>query len=411
MTELNIIGSILSGFTYGSHEVKNVVVPSGVKKISRLAFCNSIIESIFIPEGVTHIGTEAFKGCTLLTDISIPKSVTNLGEDVFSDTPWFKNLYEYFSIIGDGFLIKYNGKDTNVIIPDTVKQIYFNAFFTKSIESIEIPDSVINIHHGAFGYCRLLKQLTIPDSVQKIGSHAFMNCYSLKSITLSKKLTQIPSFAFYGCLSLKQITIPKGVTQIDSCAFGRCSNLEQVDIPHSVVEIGLNAFEKCFSLQKIYIPNSAMISHNHIFFQCKSMKEITIYNNTFDCQSWELDYFVPNDVRMLLLYDDYSTQIHPSIKNPLVYWLYFDKLKTTAESYIRQNTVDVISHFINSNDYDKVRRLFECGKFVSQSNIMDLVEATILNTQNDGDVSIQLFIMDYKNKFFPDTDLFDNLLM
>ena len=62
-----------------------------------------------IPNGVTHIGDEAFSGCESLTSINIPNSVTNIGNCAF---------------YGCGFL-----------------------------KSINIPDSVTNIGDRAFYYC------------------------------------------------------------------------------------------------------------------------------------------------------------------------------------------------------------------------------------------------------------------
>ena len=62
-----------------------------------------------IPNGVTHIGDEAFSGCESLTSINIPNSVTNIGNCAF---------------YGCGFL-----------------------------KSINIPDSVTNIGDRAFSFC------------------------------------------------------------------------------------------------------------------------------------------------------------------------------------------------------------------------------------------------------------------
>ena len=38
---------------------------------------------VIIPEGVTEIGDNAFKGCTSLESITIPKGVTSIGESAF----------------------------------------------------------------------------------------------------------------------------------------------------------------------------------------------------------------------------------------------------------------------------------------------------------------------------------------
>ena len=42
------------------------------------------ITEFSIPEGVTEIGWNAFRGCTSLRSIDIPNSVTKIGDNAFS---------------------------------------------------------------------------------------------------------------------------------------------------------------------------------------------------------------------------------------------------------------------------------------------------------------------------------------
>lgn len=46
--------------------------------------CTELTE-VVIPEGVTEIGMWAFSDCTALTGITLPSSVTDIGEDAFYD--------------------------------------------------------------------------------------------------------------------------------------------------------------------------------------------------------------------------------------------------------------------------------------------------------------------------------------
>ena len=156
-------------------------------------------------------------------------------------------------------------------------------WWCKSLQSVTIPESVINIKGNPFAYCpakvinhsnhftifegnlytsdrrKLISYLskgenfTIPDSVTSIGNSAFEDCDSLQSVTIPDSVTSIGYRAFYYCTSLQSVTIPNSVTSIGDEAFSGCSFLQSVTIPDSVTSIGDCAFDDCSSLQSIII--------------------------------------------------------------------------------------------------------------------------------------------------------------
>ena len=148
----------------------------------------------------------------------------------------------------DGIAIsKYKGNDISVEIPSeiggkTVVSICYGAFEGKDIESVIIPDSVIEIVSFAFSDCKSLKNVEIPDSVTKIDDYAFSKCDSLKSIT-----------------------IPDSVEIIGTGSFGDCTGLESMTIPDSVKEIGQFAFANCPSLKKVSLPADCKVDDTAFF--------------------------------------------------------------------------------------------------------------------------------------------------
>ena len=129
--------------------------------------------------------------------------------------------------IEDGVLIRYTGKDKDVVIPDGVTRIGAKAFFScRSLTSITIPDSMTSIGDSAFYECKSLTSITIPDSVTSIGRYAFYGCTSLTSITIPDSVTSIGYEAFCGCKSLTSITIPNRVTWIGKYVFYGCQNIK-----------------------------------------------------------------------------------------------------------------------------------------------------------------------------------------
>ena len=148
-----------------------------------------------------------------------------------------------FEIDEDGELTRYRGFDKNVVIPDGVKAIGYDAFANATlVESVIIPDSVIFIGGDAFCYCTGLKSIVIPDSVTEVKWGAFYGCTSLKSVQLSKSLKILSERIFSNCDSLEAITLPSGITDIEQNAFEGCDSLESVTIPASVTSIDRDAF-------------------------------------------------------------------------------------------------------------------------------------------------------------------------
>jgi len=174
-----------------------------------------------------------------------------------------------FEINEEGVLIRYRGEDTEVILPEGIREIGDSAFVDQRgvqrlicddepydaplMESLTIPDGVEKIGGYAFAYCLNLEKVEMADSVRSIGERAFEGCASLKSIRLSRGLTEIADCTFFLCENLKAIELPEGITAIGTRAFFSCWNLKKVTLPESLVRIGPNAFEDT-DLSQIILP-------------------------------------------------------------------------------------------------------------------------------------------------------------
>ena len=98
-----------------------------------------IIKRIIIGDGITTIGSSAFRNCFALNSVTIPNSVRTIGEAAF----------EYCS----------------------------------ALTSVTIPNSVTKIGESAFAGCRSLKILTFGSGLQSIGREAFSNCTNITQIS------------------------------------------------------------------------------------------------------------------------------------------------------------------------------------------------------------------------------------
>ena len=194
----------------------------------------SAIEKVEIGDGVTSIGSNAFRSFSLLSAITIPVGVTSIGSNAF------RSCYSLSAItipVGmtsiDGYAFNSCYSLSAITIPDGVTSIDSYAFYNcSSLSAITIPVGVTSIDGSAFQYCYSLSAITIPVGVTSIGSNAFYNCYSLSAITIPVGVTSIGSNAFRSCSSLSAITIPVGVTSIDGSAFHYCTGVRYYDFTH-----------------------------------------------------------------------------------------------------------------------------------------------------------------------------------
>lgn len=111
--------------------------------------------------------------------------------------------YKY-EVLNDGTarLWQYTGKDKFVKIPSkinnyNVSSLLFTFSENKTVEKVQIPDSVKEIGQNAFFCCESLKSIELPSSVTTIGVDAFYRCYNLKEIKFGNSLKYINISAFY----------------------------------------------------------------------------------------------------------------------------------------------------------------------------------------------------------------------
>jgi len=135
------------------------------------------------------------------------------------------------------------GCPKDIIIPDKIEELPVrtignNAFRSKQLKSVIIPDSVTSIREGAFIYNQLTS-VTIPSSVITIEKNAFHN-NCIKNLNISDGVTTIGDGAF-AYNQLTNIIIPNSVISIGKTAFQK-NQLTSITIPSSVTNLGGGAF-------------------------------------------------------------------------------------------------------------------------------------------------------------------------
>lgn len=150
---------------------------SSVETIADYAFRSaSSLKRIHFPQNLKSIGTICvFRQCLNIERISVDK------DNLFYSSDDFGALYNHDKSI------RYKAPTglscTNAYIPETVTEIYDNAFRGSKAEILKIPFSVTTIHYGVFGRRVNLKAAYIPSSVTVIKDNSFSICND-KELTL-----------------------------------------------------------------------------------------------------------------------------------------------------------------------------------------------------------------------------------
>lgn len=132
----------------------------------------------------------------------------------------------------------------------------FNKYY--SLETITIPNSIIELKNEFVSGCSSLKCFIIPSSVTIINNSSFYECYSLKNVVLSNSITSIGNSAFSYCKSLPKLLIPKTITSIGNGAFSSCESVVEYNFSEytTIPTLGSSAFSSTGSLKKIIVPDN-----------------------------------------------------------------------------------------------------------------------------------------------------------
>ena len=159
-------------------------------------------------------------------------------------------------IIENGVLVKYIGRETDIVLPDGIEKLADGLFSGRKIRSIVIPEGVHTIGRRAFENCLELEKVSLPSTLEELGGYAFVDCHKLKSINLGDELTSIEDSVFSECFELRNVIIPRNVERIEAFAFKSCRKFTSIVIPDGVESISLQAFANCKNLSYLYIPAS-----------------------------------------------------------------------------------------------------------------------------------------------------------
>jgi hypothetical protein len=240
-------------------------------KIPEQSFKDKLLVSVKLPSTITLIGESAFRNTSSLAGIEIPAGVTAIGDYAFSGSGieqlTFVNNSE-LAIIG-GRAFENCTKLTGLNLPAALITISDYAFSgcTELTGTLTLPENVSSI--GAYAFAKddaynsssKLVGVVFPNSLRTIGANAFKYSKSLESINLPEGLTGIGEYAFNSCSRLKSaVRIPAGISTVAAHTFGNDSIL-YLELHANVSALGNWAFaNNPFDSVRVYSPTPIAFS-------------------------------------------------------------------------------------------------------------------------------------------------------
>lgn len=172
------------------HVIKNIVLPSSLKKLGNYVFQDcTALASVVIPGSVIQIGNGAFYNCASLENVTLSEGLLEIGDTAFALC---------VSLI-------------NIVLPSSLKKLGEYVFLgCKSFESLVIPDNVEQIRDGLCCGCSNLEYVKIGDNTyiypypNKHERVPFKECPKLLSIDFNNLDNCITAFPTYQQYHLKQ---------------------------------------------------------------------------------------------------------------------------------------------------------------------------------------------------------------
>ena len=280
---------------FGYSSLPAITIPDSVTRIDGYAFyyCSKLTD-VAISENskLESLGEYAFKADTKMTSLYIPDGVTKIGTAIFKDVSGVTlSVAEnsYAQAYAEKYGIAYTARPVPAAIiasgscGNNAAWELDNEGTLKITGSGPMADNGTN-HSPWEAYKHQIRQVIIGKDITAIGRFNFFWCSRIESVSFEagSQLERIGWGAF-GYSGLKTIAIPDSVTRIDGYAFYYCSKLSDVTIGENsrLASMGEYVFKADTSLHSLYIPDSTVQIGANIFLDAVANVTLSVGENSY----------------------------------------------------------------------------------------------------------------------------------
>ena len=235
--------------------LKKIIIPASVQSINKTKYKTDREDAANMHVNTIEIAAKDYSAKSLYAlGSSLGKEITI--ESLMKLLPDQITYKDHMYITKDHGLLKYDGDEENVEIPEEITWIAPEAFYkaysgNTTLKSVKLPSKITTIEENTFYRCEKLESVVIPDQVTVIESGAFDECQSLKSVTFGKSLKEIKDHAF-GLTQIRNFTIPANIQKVGTYAFAAIKNIGTVTIEGSTKNIAADAFINSTGIKLVY---------------------------------------------------------------------------------------------------------------------------------------------------------------
>jgi len=243
---------------------------------------------------VDGIDYQAFKDCGGVTNVIAPDTLKYIHYEAFDGTAFYNDESNWQNGVlycGKHLVRARETLSGNYAVKEGTLTIGTYAFWNcNEFTGVSFPDSIKYIN-SSFHNCSKLASINIPDVVVSIGIETFKNtAYYNDESNWQDGLLYIGKHLVAAKSTIEgSVTVKEGTLTVASGTFYENSELTSVAFPESLKFIGNAAFAYCYGLKSVTIPKNVTIINAGAFVACSGLERIevesgnTVYHSAGNC--------------------------------------------------------------------------------------------------------------------------------